>query len=66
MELKLLYAFRAILNWLLLIAPYGIETIQKHMDMEVLQLLIAPYGIETAFIQQRNSGNPTTNRTLWN
>ena len=47
MELKLVY-FSFILNGnVLLIVPYGIETLDAHCLDFITSLLIVPYGIET-------------------
>ena len=66
MELKLtheiLYQFRRVL----LIVPYGIETIERTVLQDKHGLLIVPYGIETpARCPVRISHYPF-NRTLWN
>ena len=48
MELKLIKIQEAIPLGLLLIVPYGIETIVSFNTVFSEELLIVPYGIETA------------------
>ena len=47
MELKLICILKVRKKSVLLIVPYGIETMEKPQDTEPKRLLIVPYGIET-------------------
>ena len=52
---------------MLLIVPYGIETINRYHADHAQLLLIVPYGIETPYKDSRSEQPPATfNRTLWN
>ena len=51
---------------MLLIVPYGIETLQRNINEDTNWLLIVPYGIETKFGKRDEGCNFTFNRTLWN
>ena len=52
---------------ILLIVPYGIETIIACDDESYLvTLLIVPYGIETGVVPHELSSEDTFNRTIWN
>ena len=47
MELKLFWLLSAVNVPVLLIVPYGIETLSTDLLTDFVYLLIVPYGIET-------------------
>ena len=49
MELKLIIVNPKVNEYILLIVPYGIETLKVFYLLILLYLLIVPYGIETLF-----------------
>ena len=51
---------------ILLIVPYGIETLSVRMSNSGLTLLIVPYGIETLVVRLCVRFLRAFNRTLWN
>ena len=52
---------------ILLIVPYGIETVSNDTTAtHVRTLLIVPYGIETMGKHQQRTAAPPFNCTLWN
>ena len=67
MELKRYRRALLFANCILLIVPYGIETVYgKPRLIRVVLLLIVPYGIETSVSDFLHSINFSFNRTLWN
>ena len=67
MELKHASSSDTAFSFLLLIVPYGIETIVflvSYDDLDIL--LIVPYGIETRQRQSFHLAFLAFNRTLWN
>ena len=66
MELKLVKIQEAIPLGLLLIVPYGIETLYCLQQYVSPPLLIVPYGIETLPTQFLQGSKGPFNRTLWN
>ena len=66
MELKLNPEMERLLGWMLLIVPYGIETILIVENLLQTELLIVPYGIETPFLFVKPLPARSFNCTLWN
>ncbi len=67
MELKLVNLTSKNLDDILLIVPYGIETLQEYRELvEQQRLLIVPYGIETGTFILDGCEVCSFNRTLWN
>ena len=66
MELKLICILKVRKKSVLLIVPYGIETMEKPQDTEPKRLLIVPYGIETGSGEGARTAAAAFNRTLWN
>ncbi len=67
MELKrnqITYTRRCVM---LLIVPYGIETLHRTLqNLRCNELLIVPYGIETSVTASCRITTNAFNRTLWN
>ncbi len=66
MELKLEIRSSGGRDILLLIVPYGIETVLSRCIIEMKKLLIVPYGIETKESAETSVAGDSFNRTLWN
>ena len=66
MELKLISPIFFVQTYILLIVPYGIETITRYRADWSAWLLIVPYGIETLKEDLMSSVSMPSNRTLWN
>ena len=67
MELKLPFVVFSFSDGLLLIVPYGIETMKELINQfDLFELLIVPYGIETISPSYNIVTVPAFNRTLWN
>ena len=54
MELKRVDAITSSIFAILLIVPYGIETLHVSQPRRIRRLLIVPYGIETENSNQRS------------
>ena len=66
MELKPSNGASSPRSFILLIVPYGIETVQELSYRRSQDLLIVPYGIETDLGMSRIALSRSFNRTLWN
>ena len=66
MELKLSAVTTLQRSSMLLIVPYGIETVINCIPKESVYLLIVPYGIETIHSMISFTVRYTFNCTLWN